>query len=317
MDYVIIGDVHGMFEPLEILLKKVGFTKKNDVYQHPKYIAVFAGDIVDRGKHQRAVIELVRAMVDYGSAKVVLGNHEYNVIDSYRINPETQQPSLVHNSYQKNQRSAILKDYPIDGDDTADMIDWLKSLPFYLDLGELRVVHATWDDKAIEKLAKYTRKEGKISVDDWQQVLTQGSILQRLVEPLLRGVTIRRPDHLKDTHKSWRRKYRVRWWSNDWSNWEGILCSSTDAKLFASVALPSQSSLFKPHCEQQKAIFFGHYWFKGTPKPLKRNLACLDYSACIGGYLTAYIWNHSDKPNEHGLREDRFISIPSTHYKEG
>jgi hypothetical protein len=315
MNYVIIGDVHGMLDALETLLQTLGFSKKNSVYQHPKYTAIFAGDFVDRGKHQRGVIELIRTMLEYGSAKAILGNHEYNVIHSYSINPETQQPQVMQFPYQQKHREAILKDYPLDGHDTADMIEWLKSLPLYLHLDQLRVVHASWDQKAIETLKQYSH-QGQLSAESWQQLLIKSSYLFRLITPLIRGVTIKLPDHLKASPQApQRRYYRVSWWENDYSSWEKILCSTTDATLFSEVALPSQP-IIEPHDSQRSALFFGHYWFKGTPKPIKRNLACLDYSACIGGHLVAYVWNHDDEPNKNGLRKDRFVSVPSLHYSD-
>ena len=38
----------------------------------------------------------------------------------------------------------------------------------------------------------------------------------------------------------------------------------------------------------EKPVFVGHYWLQGNPKPLKPNLACLDYSAVKYGKLVCY-----------------------------
>jgi len=35
-------------------------------------------------------------------------------------------------------------------------------------------------------------------------------------------------------------------------------------------------------------IFFGHYWFTGTPQLISQNAVCLDYSAARTGQLVAY-----------------------------
>jgi len=40
----------------------------------------------------------------------------------------------------------------------------------------------------------------------------------------------------------------------------------------------------------QVPVFFGHYWLNGTPKLLKKNVCCLDYSVAKNGYLVAYRW---------------------------
>ena len=43
---------------------------------------------------------------------------------------------------------------------------------------------------------------------------------------------------------------------------------------------------------KQPPLFLGHYWMRGTPKQLARNIACLDYSvAKPGGKLVAYRWS--------------------------
>jgi hypothetical protein len=40
--------------------------------------------------------------------------------------------------------------------------------------------------------------------------------------------------------------------------------------------------------EREPPLFIGHYWQQDTPRPLRANLACLDYSAVKGGRLVAY-----------------------------
>ena len=80
--YDIIGDVHGCATALEDLLTDLGY-QPNDwtgAYWHPDRRAVFVGDLVDRGRDQLRVLELVKLMVDGGSAHIVMGNHEFNAI---------------------------------------------------------------------------------------------------------------------------------------------------------------------------------------------------------------------------------------------
>ena len=316
-NYAIIGDVHGMLEPLEKLLQKLGFSQQQGVYQHADTLAIFAGDLVDRGKDQRGVLELVRAMVEHGSAIAIMGNHEYNVISFYSINPLTQQPFTKHNLHQKKQRRAILNDYPLDGEDTEAMINWLKNLPLFLRLDGLRVVHATWSEQMIKRLKYVTNSQGQLNTNAWQEALTEGTYLQTAIRMLLKGASIPPAKDLKpEQHNTRLRKwYRICWWNKKPSSWMTILCSSRDAKVFADTPLPTHFP-FDGRYEEDSSLFFGHYWFKGTPKPVKRNIACVDYSACIGGKLTAYVWQKADKPNEKGLRADRFVSVPSTNFHE-
>ncbi|HOY22895.1 MAG TPA: metallophosphoesterase, partial [Cellvibrio sp.] len=78
--YDLIGDVHGCAITLERLLQKLGYSKLQGVYQHPKRRIIFLGDIVDRGPHIREAVLLVHSMVQKGSAHMVLGNHEHNAL---------------------------------------------------------------------------------------------------------------------------------------------------------------------------------------------------------------------------------------------
>lgn len=317
-NYAIIGDVHGMLEPLEKLLQKLGFRQQQGVYQHTNLIAIFAGDLVDRGKHQRRVLELVRAMVEHGSAIAIMGNHEYNVISFYSINPLTQRPFAKHNLHNQKQHHAILNDYPLAGEDTAKMISWLKNMPLFLRLDGLRIVHATWSEKMIKRLKYSTNAQGQLNPDAWQTALTEGTYVQIAIRMLLKGAGIPPSKDLKaEQHNTRLRKwYRICWWNKDPSSWMNILCSARDAKVFADTSLPTQFPFDEHYDEEAPSLFFGHYWFKGTPKPIKRNIACVDYSACKGGRLTAYVWQKADKPNENGLRADRFVSVSGKNFRD-
>jgi len=326
MNYVIIGDVHGMLEPLEKLLQKLGFSKKNGIYQHPKYTAIFVGDLVDRGKHQRGVLELVRAMVEYGSAKAILGNHEYYVISFYSINPLTQQSFKKRTPALLDYRRAFMNDYPLESDDANDIIGWMKSLPLFLELDGFRVVHATWDEQRIAQLRHYVGEKGQLSNSDWQEALTQGTTLQKTVTTLLQGVYIPIPVAIAKRNckknssplppSEADKHYRLYWWKTHFSTWKHILCAKKYLKRFEDAPLPANILTQYQYDEQQPPLFLGHYWFKGKPKLIQKNMACVDYSACIGGKLTAYVWNKADNPVQNGLREDRFVSVPSKSYLE-
>lgn len=78
--YDIIGDVHGTAVKLEGLLRTLGYTEVDGAYRLDGHQAVFVGDLIDRGDDQVRVLELVRAMVEAGTARVVMGNHEFNAI---------------------------------------------------------------------------------------------------------------------------------------------------------------------------------------------------------------------------------------------
>ena len=91
----IIGDVHGCADELEALLRELGYEEAEQregafpdggpVYAHPeRRIAVFVGDLVDRGPRVLDTIRLVRNMVLAGSGHCVPGNHDVRLVRKLR-----------------------------------------------------------------------------------------------------------------------------------------------------------------------------------------------------------------------------------------
>ncbi len=73
-----IGDVHGCYDELVVLLGELGYSKVEGSahWAHPEgRTAVFLGDLVDRGPQSLQVVALVSAMVEAGEALYVPGNH--------------------------------------------------------------------------------------------------------------------------------------------------------------------------------------------------------------------------------------------------
>ena len=66
----LIGDIHGHTEKLEGLLRKLGYRLQGGHYGHPERRAVFVGDFIDRGPQIRESLQIVRTMVDAGSAAI-------------------------------------------------------------------------------------------------------------------------------------------------------------------------------------------------------------------------------------------------------
>ncbi len=95
--YDLIGDIHGHAQELQQLLKQLHYTLNDvGVYTHAKgRRVIFCGDLIDRGPDAREVLQIVRSMVDNGSALIVMGNHEYNMIcyhtwvDGHFLRPHT------------------------------------------------------------------------------------------------------------------------------------------------------------------------------------------------------------------------------------
>lgn len=73
----VIGDIHGCYQELCNLLKKLGYTTYQKWMTHPKQrMPVFLGDLTDRGPDSIQVIELVyQLVIEQKTARYVPGNH--------------------------------------------------------------------------------------------------------------------------------------------------------------------------------------------------------------------------------------------------
>ena len=90
----IIGDVHGCYDELVILLERLGYQLETRAgadgetgfsATHPEgRKAVFVGDLVDRGPGVAKVLKMVMAMVSDGVALCVAGNHESKLVRKLR-----------------------------------------------------------------------------------------------------------------------------------------------------------------------------------------------------------------------------------------
>ncbi len=86
----IIGDVHGCFDELVVLLEQLGYqalaregetSAASAVHAHPGgRKAVFLGDLTDRGPRSLDVLRLVRGMVGSGAAFCLPGNHDVKLL---------------------------------------------------------------------------------------------------------------------------------------------------------------------------------------------------------------------------------------------
>jgi len=64
-------------------------------------------------------------------------------------------------------------------------------------------------------------------------------------------------------------------------------------------------------------VFFGHYWMTGVPEIVAENMACLDYSAGMGGSLIAYHWKKDVSAGERlDTRNFTYIGTQTSRYYE-
>jgi hypothetical protein len=308
MAYDIIGDIHGQAGKLVALLAYMGYKEKDGVWRHPDRTAIFVGDFIDRGPWQVKTVRLVQAMVAAGSAKAIMGNHEFNAIAWYLPDPENPSEYLRrHTDKNRHQHTAFLREVERDAALHKELIDWFLTLPLWLDLPELRVVHACWHAGYIAELAPYLLPGNRLDAALVEAGSRSGSMPFRTIEGLTKGLEATLPEgcafHDKDGHE--RRNVRVRWWQAEAGSTtfrKAAWGSDTFCSTLPDTEVPDWACIGYP---DDKPLFFGHYWHTGDFLPLTSRIACVDYSAGKGGPLVAYRWD-----GEKELDSSKFVTSP-------
>lgn len=280
--YDIIGDIHGVKEPVEKLLHKLGYVIVNGVYTHPQgHKVCFLGDFIDRGPEQQGVLELVRAMVDSGNAIAIMGNHEFNAI-CYATQLPDGSYVREHNAHNYKHHKAFLDEYPLGSEKHKEIINWFKTLPVYIDLPEFSAIHACWDDHYIKTLSKFTNADNTLKDQAYIDYACKTSEAHEVLECLLKGPEMPLPEGVSfETAGGVKReRARIKWWqANNSSVVDSLFLPVNEmeqAHLDKINALPL-TKIFNGNAGR-KPIFLGHYWLTQKPEPLTDTVACLDYS---------------------------------------
>ena len=305
--YDLIGDIHGCSATLLSLLEKLGYKSTDGVYRHSERQAVFLGDFIDRGPSQRAVLDIVRPMVERGTALTVMGNHEFDAIAF--ATPDRTGDGYLRRHSEKNlrQHGIFLDAYADDAERYTETIAWFKTLPLWLDLGGIRVVHACWDQQWIDRISSYQDGSPLLS-DALLHASCSGSTWQyQAVKTLLKGKELPLTEGASYPDKEGRLRHimRVRWWDRDARTYRDAFMGPESALTHIPDDEIEGDHLIE-YGHEEPPVFLGHYWLEGQPAPLAANIACLDYSVGKpGGSLTAYRWD-----GETVLQSDRFVAVP-------
>lgn len=296
--YDLIGDIHGHADALKQLLAQLGYTCRNGLYSHPERHVIFMGDFIDRGPRIRETLGIVRPMVESGAARAVMGNHELNALAFHT--PDKDRPGEYlrpHNEKNSHQHAETMRQVP--SDELASYLAWFRTLPLWLDLDGLRVVHACWDDTRMAAIS------GAVTDEFLHSACLPGGTMFEPVEAILKGKEVRLPPGAtfrdKDGHE--RAVTRVKWYEPPHGH---------TYRTYAMASEPIESDLrlsdeaiqaAVPYPEDAKPVFVGHYWLKGPrPELLRRNIACVDWSVAKGGFLCAYRWD-----GERELDREKFV----------
>lgn len=151
----IVGDVHGEIDALRRLMRRLGYAN-GGVHPEGRKL-VFVGDLTDGGPNSLAVVRLVARLIDEGLAQAILGNHDLSILQGLEKDSSGNhwffgRPTPV-GGRGGPQALASARTRP-------KVLRLFRRLPLVLERDDLRIVHACWDDGAVEK----ARRAGAVDV---------------------------------------------------------------------------------------------------------------------------------------------------------
>ncbi len=124
---IVIGDVHGHFQGLKHLISFLDLREQDDVY--------FLGDLVDRGPQSAQVVEFVRTH----QYPCLMGNHEQMMLAALS---SSDSDYFVMEGWLSAGGRTTLNSYRNLEDQLQLDLKWMTTLPTFIDLGDLWLVHA-------------------------------------------------------------------------------------------------------------------------------------------------------------------------------
>jgi len=290
--YDIIGDVHGHATLLKKLLKAAGYKNSSSGLVHPDRKAIFVGDFINRGPEIRKTLQIIRQMVNEGNAYAVLGNHEVNTI-LYYLKDVSKGPLLMKESKRALSVAQTLQEFKKYPNEWKDYLKWLRELPLFLEMDNIRIVHACWKESNIE-IIKNELSGSRIPKSVFRNlVLDPKSSLSQSILQTTRGIHhILPPDiRIYDSRRRNHHFYRIKWWD------EGT------GKTFQQFSFESKFTLphftippeilpeISPYPNDAPPVFFGHYCRGNGPFVIKDNVCCVDACIMDKKRLGAYRWD--------------------------
>lgn len=266
MSTYFVGDIHGCYKQLELLLKKVNFNSSVDELWT-------TGDLIARGPNS---IDVLRYMFSLGgSAKIVLGNHDLYLIKAYL----SKKIKLHEEKYMSELLSAK---------DISLLISWLRNQPLLRIDEEKKVIlsHAgippIWDIHTAKLYAQ--ELEQIISGNDLNDIL---DLLKSNDKEIIWNSQLSKKDKIK---------YII----NGFTRMRYCYSNGSLDMIYKEYPITSSITQLKPwfvmidKIPQDFCIVFGH-WASLNGMDISDRCFALDTGCSWGKYLTILRWEDKKK----------------------
>jgi hypothetical protein len=279
-----IGDIHARYDKLEDILEEEGYCideiNSDELRNHCKFI--FLGDLIDNDNSQPSncdhlsTLKHVKLITDKGLGYCILGNHELNAIGWFLKN-KNNEPYRTHNNKNLKQHALFLAQVGENSVVHETWINWFKTLPLFLDFGDIRAIHACWNDDKIKQLLPYLNNNGSLQEKYWANAFDEEDELFHLLEWLLKGPELLLPDGAKFLDKTGteREHIRVKWWLDTAKTYRDI--AQVQPEMINRI--PNTPLIEKDKIQEISIpVIIGHYTLHGQPQKLSDTVACIDYN---------------------------------------
>lgn len=289
----IIPDIHADPFRLEASLNAAGSNQM-----------AFLGDFIDAGKgtsmsDDLAVLKQVRKLIDDGRASAVMGNHELNAI-LYHREDQQGRPLRAHSEKNQAQHKSFLDQFDVGSKDALQWTEWFLTLPLWQEDDRLRLVHACWDQHAVDTISS-RRPDGRLHPMDLEEVAAKETPFALAVEKLTSGPEIDLPQgyQFHDSKDVPRQQVRIAWWRAAQGTWRDVALSVPNV-----LELPDEPVAniegFAVSSENEPPVLVGHYKMQGDLKIDSPKASCIDFpeAPCV------YHWS-----GETALTTDNLVRV--------
>ena len=151
----VMADIHGCYDSMMKMLKKIDFTKNDTLY--------VIGDMIDRGPDSVKVVEYVRK---HKNIIPIMGNHEWMLLQYETDGDFASSWDLNGNSEMKAFMAGMKITNP---DGYKEYLEWFASMPKWIELDDYLLIHAGWDAaeaklRSFESIEEMLKSEPEMNI---------------------------------------------------------------------------------------------------------------------------------------------------------